>query len=198
VTKMKKISLPIVVEGRYDKAAIASMYDCRVIETGGFGIFNNKEKQALIKRLGERGIILLTDSDGGGRQIRSFISGILPKEKIHHLFIPKIVGKEPRKTHRSAAGTLGVEGVGGDVLRRLLDPFTDGEISEKDGGRVTKTELYLDGLSGGDGSSARRAALAKMCELPDDMTANALLSAINLLYTYDEYKAMIAKLKEKE
>ena len=196
MTNLKKISLPIIVEGRYDKAAIAGMYDCTVIETSGFGIFNNKEKQALIRRLGANGVILLTDSDGGGKQIRSFISGILPKDKIYQLYIPKIEGKEPRKTHRSAAGTLGVEGVGGDVLRRLLDPFANGENPAKDRGRVTKTDLFLDGLSGGDASSSLRAAFARECDLPDDMTANALLSAINLLYTYDEYKKTIQKVKE--
>lgn len=198
MTNLKKISLPIVVEGRYDKAAISGMYDCNIIETGGFAIFNNKERQALIRRLGKDGIILLTDSDGGGRQIRSFISGILPPDRIHHLFIPKIKGKESRKARPSAAGTLGVEGVGGEVLRRLLEPFANGEISAKGGGRVTKTDLFLDGLSGGDGSAARRARLATMCDLPDDMTANALLSAINMLYSYDEYKQMIEKLKENE
>lgn len=195
---LKKITLPIVVEGRYDKAAIASMYDCNIIETGGFAIFNNKERQALIRRLGHDGIILLTDSDGGGRQIRSFLSGILPPDRVHHLFIPKIRGKEPRKDRPSAAGTLGVEGVGGDVLRRLLDPFANGEISEKSGGRVTKTDLFLDGLSGGEGSSLRRARLAALCDLPDDMTANALLAAINMLYTYDEYKALVAKIQEEK
>ena len=196
VSNLKKISLPIIVEGRYDKAAVASIYDCTVIETSGFGIFNNKQKQALIRRLGAGGIILLTDSDGGGKQIRSFVSGILPKDKIYHLFIPKIEGKEPRKAHRSAAGTLGVEGVGADVLRRLLDPFVNGENTVNDRGRVTKTDLFIDGLSGGEGASSLRAAFARACDLPDDMTANALLSAINLLYTYDEYKNIIKTVKE--
>ena len=194
--KMKKISLPIIVEGRYDKAAICSIYDCNVIETGGFAIFNNKERQALIRRLGENGIIFLTDSDGGGKQIRAFLSGLLPKEKIYHLYIPKLPGKEPRKAHRSAAGLLGVEGVGGDELRRILDPFTTDAVPQNDGGRVTKTDFFLDGLTGADGSVMRRAALCRRCNLPDDMTPNALLAAINLLYGREEYKKLIEELEQ--
>ena len=106
------IALPIVVEGRYDKSAILSMFSANVITTEGFGIFNSAEKQQLIRKIaGKSGIILLTDSDGGGRQIRSFLTSILPPEKIFQLYIPRIAGKERRKDRPSKEGVLGVEGV---------------------------------------------------------------------------------------
>ena len=104
-----KISLPIIVEGRYDKSTLSGFVDATIITTGGFSIFNNKEKQALIRRLGENGIIVLTDSDGGGKQIRKFLAAIIPSDKIHNLYIPKIAGKESRKSKPSASGNLGVE-----------------------------------------------------------------------------------------
>ena len=111
-----KISLPIIVEGRYDKSTLSGFIDATIITTGGFSIFNNKEKQALIRRIGEGGIIVLTDSDGGGKQIRKFLAGILPSDKIHNLYIPKIEGKESRKRKPSASGNLGVEGMEKEVL----------------------------------------------------------------------------------
>ena len=115
-----KISLPIIVEGRYDKSTLAGFIDAQIITTGGFSIFNNKEKQTLIRRIGQNGIIVLTDSDGGGKQIRSFLSGIIPQDKLHNLYIPKVEGKESRKRKPSASGTLGVEGMEKEVLLRLL------------------------------------------------------------------------------
>ena len=116
-----KISLPIIVEGRYDKSALMGFLDANIITTGGFSIFNNKEKQALIRRIAERGIIVLTDSDGGGKQIRKFLCGIIPSDKIHNLYIPKIEGKESRKRKPSADGTLGVEGMDKETILRLWD-----------------------------------------------------------------------------
>lgn len=189
--KRLKISLPIIVEGRYDKSTLAGFVDATVITTEGFGIFNNKEKQALIRRLCGDGVIVLTDSDGGGRQIRSFLAGILPSGKIHNLHIPKIHGKESRKAHHSAAGTLGVEGMTREVLERLLLPFADGSSEHSGGREITKTDFYLDGFSGTDNASDRRARLAALAALPEDMSANALLEAMNILYGYDGYKALL-------
>ena len=105
-----RLSLPLIVEGRYDKATLSGFISGTVITTGGFSVFNNKEKQALIRRIAKDGVIVMTDSDGGGRQIRAFLSGIIPKDKIHHLFIPEIEGKESRKARPSRSGKLGVEG----------------------------------------------------------------------------------------
>ncbi|MBO5907916.1 MAG: DUF4093 domain-containing protein [Clostridia bacterium] len=190
-----RVSLPIIVEGRYDKSTLQSIVDATVVTTDGFSVFNNKEKQLLLRKLSYNGVIVLTDSDGGGVQIRSFLQGIIPKEKIHNLYIPKREGKEKRKTHRSRAGLIGVEGMGSEVLLRLLSPFiSTGEQTLRTDKKITKTDFYLDGLSGGEGASNRRSSLAKLCELPPDMSANALIEAMNLLYGFDGYKELIATL----
>lgn len=188
-----KIDLPIIVEGRYDKSALMGYLDAKIITTGGFSIFNDKEKQALIRRIGENGIILLTDSDGGGKQIRKFLQGIIPKEKIHNLYIPKIEGKEKRKSKASKEGTLGVEGMEKEVILRLIAPFVSGEGAQKDTKMITKVDFFQDKLTGCDNASENRAWLCRECNLPDDMTPNALLEAMNLLYGYDEYKKIISK-----
>lgn len=193
-----KISLPIIVEGRYDKSTLCGFVDATIITTGGFSIFNNKEKQALIRRVAENGIIVLTDSDGGGKQIRKFLAGILPSDKIHNLYIPKVEGKESRKRKPSASGNLGVEGMKKDVLLRLLAPFTNGEISKKSNKMITKVDFFEDKLTGAPNSSERRRTLCTMCSLPDDMTPNALLEAMNLLYGYEEYRNLVKKLNEQK
>ena len=189
-----KISLPIIVEGRYDKSTLSGFVDGTIITTGGFSIFNNKEKQALIRRIGSNGIIILTDSDGGGKQIRKFLQGIIPPDKIHNLYIPKIEGKEKRKSKPSAQGILGVEGMEKDVILRLLTPFSNGEIKQKGDKMITKVDFYQDKLTGWDNSSQHRELLCKACDLPTDMTPNALLEAMNLLYGYDEYKRIVEEL----
>lgn len=187
-----KISLPIIVEGRYDKSTLSGFVDATIITTDGFSVFNNKEKQALLRRLCARGAIVMTDSDGAGKQIRSFLLGILPNVGIYNLHIPKIKGKESRKTHGSAEGTLGVEGMSREVLERLLLPFCGDAPSRSR--EITKLDFYEDGLSGGDNSAARRDALASLASLPSGMSAKALLEAMNLLFGYDEYKEMIEKI----
>ena len=189
-----KISLPIIVEGRYDKSSLSGFLDARIITTDGFSIFNHKEKQALIRRIAENGIIILTDSDGGGKQIRKFLLSILPSEKIHNLHIPKIEGKEKRKKKMSAAGTLGVEGMEKDVILRLLEPFYDGSVPQKDGKMITKVDFYRHKLTGFDNSSEKRRILCRECNFPEDMTPNALLEAMNLLYGYDEFEKIANKL----
>lgn len=189
-----KISLPIIVEGRYDKSTLSGFLDATIITTGGFSIFNNKEKQALLRRIAENGVIVLTDSDGGGKQIRKFLAGILPPDKIHNLYIPKIEGKESRKRKPSKSGTLGVEGMEKKVILRLLEPFIDGKITEKNGRMITKVDFFTDKLTGCDGASENRVKLCRECNLPDDMTPNALLEAMNLIYGYEEYKKIISDL----
>ena len=191
----KRIALPIIVEGKYDKITLASLFDCTVITTGGFGVFNSKEKQLLIRRIAKDGVILLTDSDAGGGQIRSFLRSILPPDKIFNLYIPKIEGKERRKQKGGKAGTLGVEGMPKEVLERVLSPFIDGEkLYTGRGEAVTKLDFYLDGLSGGKNATDRREELCALMDLPTDMTANALLEAVNLLYTKEEYCDFVKRL----
>jgi ribonuclease M5 len=193
-----KISLPIIVEGKYDKIKLDSIFDATVIVTGGFAVFNNKDKQMLIKRLCRDGAIVLTDSDGGGKQIRAFLKGALPKEKIHNLYIPKIEGKERRKDHASKAGLLGVEGMEKEELIKILSPFISDKEPIKPTRMITKVDFFQDKLTGFENSSSRRAELCKLAELPDDLTPNALLEALNLLYGYDGYKALVEKMDLKE
>ena len=192
------ISRPIIVEGKYDKIKLSSLLSAHIIPTDGFSLFKKKEKAALLRRLAEKtGVIVLTDADGGGKQIRAYLSEILPKEKVIHLYIPAVSGKERRKTHAGKAGLLGVEGIESEILLSLFAPFADGAPPRTHGG-ITKQDFYADGLSGHGGAREKREALARSLRLPPDMTANALLDACNLLYTKEEYRAQIALLEQKD
>ena len=186
-----KIPYPVLVEGKYDKIKLDSVLEATVITTDGFRVFNRGEKLALVRALAERSaVIVLTDSDGAGKLIRSHITSALPKDKLIQLYIPKIQGKERRKTTASAEGTLGVEGMDASLLRDLFAPYAegaDGAAPVLRDNKLSKVDFYLDGLSGGEGSAAKRDALAKTFGLPDGMTANALLAALRLLCTYEEY-----------
>ena len=192
--RMPRLTLPLIVEGRYDKSAILGMVSGVVITTDGFGVFNSQQKRALIKRMSEGGILLLTDSDGGGRQIRAFVCSLVPRDKLIHLYIPKIEGKERRKTKRSAEGLLGVEGVGAEVLMRVLSPYLDkeGAPARSDLGGITSADIYALGLSGGDGSQGLRDRVCKELLLPSGMSAKAFLSAVNLLISRDELLKMLS------
>ncbi len=191
-TDLPRIKLPIIVEGRYDKCAILGMFSATVVATDGFGVFNSKEKQMLIRRIAKDGIIVLTDSDAGGKQIRSFLSSILPKEKIYQLYIPRIEGKEKRKKQPGKEGVLGVEGVGGEVLRKILTPFAS--VSEKMPGKeISSTDMFVLGLSGAADSSAKRDALCDKLSLPRGMNAKALLAAINIVSDKEEIEELLKK-----
>ena len=187
----KKLALPLIVEGRYDKCTLSSLFSGLIMTLDGFSVFNSKEKQAALRRVSENGVIVLTDSDGGGRQLRSFVSGILPPDKVRHVYIPKIAGKEKRKTKPSKQGLLGVEGMEPELLLRLLAPFTIDGAPENECEDITTAEFYLDGFTGRDNSSVLRASLSRYLELPDDMSAKALLSAINLLSLQEKYKEFV-------
>jgi ribonuclease M5 len=192
-----KIPYPILVEGKYDKIKLDSVLEATVITTDGFRVFNNGEKLALVRALAKKTpIIVLTDSDGAGKLIRSHVTSALPKDRLIQLYIPKIAGKEKRKDTPSAEGTLGVEGMDADLLRRLFAPYAvgaDGSVPPIRDNQLSKVDFYLDGLSGGEGSAARRDALAKRFGLPDGMTANALLSALRILCTYEEYCTAVGR-----
>ena len=173
------------------------IFDATVITTGGFSVFNSSEKRALIKKIANNGVIVLTDSDAGGKQIRSFLSSILPKDKIFNLYIPRIEGKEKRKSAPSKEGMLGVEGVGKDVLMRVLAPFvSDGEAVPAKRGDFTKLGLYSDGLFGSDGAAARRGAVCRALGLPSGMNAKALLEALNVAVSREEYEKALAQALE--
>ena len=180
------IDLPIIVEGKYDKNTLSQVLDATILTTGGFAIFNSKEKQALIRRLCKDGAIVLTDSDGGGCQIRSFLSSILPKESIYPLYIPRIAGKEKRKSMPSKSGTLGVEGMEAELLYELFLPLSKGAASKRSD-PITKTDFYFCGLTGAENAAERRDALSLSLSLPSGMGATPLLSALNLLLTKEEF-----------
>ncbi len=179
----------VLVEGKYDKIALSQVIDAVIMTTEGFGIFNSAARRALIKRIGEeRGVILLTDSDGGGTQIRAYLSGILPRERIKHLYIPRIEGKEKRKRTASRSGVLGVEGMKPEVLRHLFEPLR-ADRQPREGREITAADLYARGLTGGEGASERRARLCAYLGIPP-LSAKQLLAALNCLYTYEEFCAL--------
>ena len=189
----------IVVEGRYDKNTLLQVVDAAVLETGGFGIFRDRETAALLRRLAaERGVIVLTDSDGAGFVIRNHLKGILPKEQVKHAYIPDVAGKERRKARAGREGKLGVEGMKPAVLlealRRCGATFLDGDGAQSRAGRepITKADLLELGLAG-PGSAARRQALQKRLRLPAHLTANGLLEVLNLLYTREELEDEISR-----
>ena len=185
---MRKIREVIVVEGRYDKNTISQVVDATVVTLGGFSVFNNKEKLAFLRRLAEeRGLIVLTDSDGAGFVIRNYLTGALPKDKVKQAYIPDIHGKERRKRHAGKEGKLGVEGMRPEVLLETLAragaTFLDGEgESALRKEPITKADLFTLGLTGGPDSSAKRQTLLKKLDLPEHLTANGMLEALNLLY----------------
>ena len=191
-----KIPYPVIVEGRYDKLRLDTVMEGQILTTDGFGLFNQKEKTMLFRALAKSTpVIVLTDSDGAGKLIRSHISGMIPKDRLIHLYIPRIEGTEKRKSAPSAEGTLGVEGMENDLLREMLAPYADPDAVNR---RMTenplsKTDFFMDGLTGGENSREKRNALAKKLGLPPDMTPNALLAALTLLCSYEEYCALVGR-----
>ena len=197
---MRKIKEVIVVEGRYDKNTLSQVVDATVVTLGGFSVFNDKEKLAFLRRLAEKqGLIVLTDSDGAGFVIRNYLKGALPKDKVKQAYIPDVHGKERRKRHAGKEGKLGVEGMRPEVLlealRRAGATFLD-EAEEPAPAKepITKADLFVWGLTGGADSAARRQALLKRLDLPEHLTANGLLEALNLLYSREEVTALLETL----
>jgi len=192
-----KLDKAIIVEGKYDKIRLENIVDAPIIVTNGFSVFKDKEKLALIKRLAQKsGIIILTDSDSAGMMIRSYLKGCIPSELITHVYIPDIFGKEKRKAKPSSAGLLGVEGVDDSLL---LESFSRAgvlcEETEKKGRQVTHSDLFELGLSGSDNSKSLRQSLLKELSLPSKMSTNSMLTAINVLYDYDEFNLLAKKVK---
>lgn len=190
---MLTISRPIIVEGKYDKIKLSRVVNAHIVTTDGFGIFSQAQKASLIRRLAEdNGVIVLTDSDGAGLVIRNYLRNILPPDKIIHLYTPRIKGKEKRKNTPSKEGFLGVEGMETQWLEKTLAPFADGGAKPRM--QLTKADLYALGLSGGANSEIRRRELSRLLQLPDNLSANALLEAICLLVTPEEFERAISAL----
>lgn len=191
---MIRIKEVIVVEGRYDKNTLSQLIDGTIIETEGFGIFSNKEKLALLRRLAEkRGLLVLTDSDGAGFVIRNFLKGAIDSKLVKHAYIPDISGKERRKQSPSKEGKLGVEGMGPEVLLAALERagvLTEaGEAPAREAPLIT-ADLYALGLSGGKESAEKRKKLLKKLNLPEKLSARATLEVLNALYTRAELFAL--------
>ena len=191
---MIKIREAIVVEGRYDKNTLSQIVDAPIIETSGFGIMKDKAQLAFLRQVAEkRGLVILTDSDGAGFVIRNFLKGAIPAEQIKHAYIPDIAGKERRKSAPGKEGKLGVEGMRPEVILECLRRAGATIEGESAGKRhtITKQDMMELGLSGGADSKAKRLALLKKLNLPEHMSANALLQALNLLYSSEELKTIL-------
>ncbi len=189
---MHRISEVIVVEGKYDKNTLSQVVDAVIIETSGFGVFNNREKQQLLRTLAQkRGLIVMTDSDGAGFVIRNFIKGCVDPKLVKHAYIPDIYGKERRKSSASKEGKLGVEGMSPDVILdclRRAGATIDGENSRTPAG-ISKADMYKKGLTGKPDSAKKRAELLRKNALPERMTAEALLQVINAIMSREEFMA---------
>ena len=200
---MIRVKEAIVVEGKYDKIKLSSLVDGVIIETNGFGIFKDREKVRYLRELAaKRGLIVLTDSDGAGFLIRGRLSSSIPPQQIKHAYIPDILGKERRKAAPSKEGKLGVEGMEPAVLlealRRAGATFLDETAGAESSGRtITKADLFADGLSGGPGAAEKRRALLKALDLPEHLTANALLELLNTLLGCEGYRKILGELEQK-
>ncbi len=191
---MHSVREVIVVEGRYDKNTLSQVVDAVIIETSGFGIFNDAEKRKLLQTMAEaRGLIVLTDSDGAGFVIRNYIKGCVDPKLVKHAYIPDIYGKERRKSAPSREGKLGVEGMKPQVLLDALiraGATFDDEENKKAAPRISKADMYARGLSGREGSAEKRARLIKQLGLPERLTADGLLDVLNATMSREEFLAL--------
>ena len=191
---MVKIKQAIVVEGKYDQNTLSQLVDATIFQTRGFGVMHDKALLELLRKAARTtGLIIFTDSDGAGFVIRNFLKGALPKEGVLHAYIPDIPGKEKRKRAPGKEGLLGVEGMTKEILLSALENAgadLGGEAEKRPGDTITKFDLYTVGLSGRPDSAAKRAAFLEKLRFPAHMSANALLDALNLLYTREEFLSL--------
>ena len=195
---MVKIKEAIVVEGRYDKNTLSQIVDAPILETSGFGIFKDKAQMALLRRIAQtRGLIVFTDSDGAGFVIRNHIKSAIPGKYLKHAYIPDIPGKEKRKSAPGKEGKLGVEGMSREIILEALrraGATIEGEEAPQSC-RITKQDLMSLGLSGGPDAGAKRLALLKKLNLPEHLSPNAMLQALNLLLTLEELENILQEVK---
>lgn len=196
MTERLKIPYPVIVEGRYDKLRLEQVIQGQILTTDGFGVFNKKEKGQLFRTLAKKTpLIVLTDSDGAGKLIRSHLTSMIPKERLIQLYVPRIEGKERRKEQASAEGILGVEGMENQLLRELFAPYADADavLARMEENPLSKTDFFVDGLTGGADSGAKRDAFAQKLGLPAGMTPNALLAAVRMVCSYEEYCRLVGR-----
>lgn len=194
---MIKIREAIVVEGRYDKNTLSQIVDAPILETSGFGIMKDREQLELLRRVAAtRGLIVFTDSDGAGFVIRNFLKGAIPAENMKHAYIPDVYGKERRKSAPGKEGKLGVEGMSSEVIIHALrqaGATIEGETTTHTIGNITKQDLMDLGLSGGKDSSQKRKILLKKLQLPENMSSNAMLQALNLLTDLEHLQQLVGE-----
>ena len=193
---MLKLSQAVIVEGKYDEIKLSNFIDALIIKTDGFGIFKNKEKQRLLRRLAdEKGLIVLTDSDSAGFIIRNFINSCIQTDKITNVYIPDIYGKEKRKTQASAEGKLGVEGISEKVLLEAFEKAgITAESTDKKRELITNIDLYEHGLSGRENSSAKRKELLRRLALPERMSTSSLVKILNCFVTKEEFEKTVTEM----
>ena len=194
---MIKIDKPIIVEGKYDVIKLSRIVDALIIKTDGFGIFKDKEKQQLLRRLaGEKGIIVLTDSDSAGFLIRKFLKSSIPEDRITHVYIPDVYGKEKRKTQAGKEGKLGVEGISEEILLEALKKagVICSETDTEERRLITNIDLYEAGLMGRDNSKEKRVKLMKALALPERLSTSSLLKILNTFVTFEEFTERIGEL----
>ncbi len=198
---MYRIKEAVIVEGRYDLMKLKSFLDTEIFETSGFRIYNDAQKRNLIKKIADiSGIVILTDSDASGFQIRNYIKSFVPQDKIKNAYIPNVKGKERRKDKPSKEGYLGVEGLDENVIISSLKTagvtFLDESTDKGSFGKISKTDLYLLGLSGKNNSSKIRKKLLESLGLPLYLSTNALLSVLNIMFTREELPEYLNRLNK--
>ncbi len=189
---MIKVKEAVIVEGRYDKIKLSNLLDAFIVETNGFQIYKDKERLALIRKLAEeQGIILLTDSDHSGFQIRNYIANGIPAERIKHIYIPDVFGKEKRKAEPSKEGKLGVEGIDDETLIALFEKAGVKPSAAENRERITNYDLYAAGISGTPNAREKKKELLKKLNLPEFLSTNSLLTYLNSNYTKAEFEKLI-------
>ena len=192
---MIKLGPVILVEGKYDKIKLSQIFDTTILTTDGFGIFKQKDKVAMLRKLAEtHGLLVFTDADGAGLVIRNFLKGAITGGKVYHAFIPDLYGKEKRKAKGSKEGKLGVEGVPDEIIIQAVERSGAMDETPREKGGITKADLYDLGLSGGQGSAEKRKTLLKALQLPENLSSNALLDVLNCMTDREELAKLVNEL----
>ena len=188
----------ILVEGKYDKIKLSQIFDATILTTEGFGIFKQKEKTALLRRLAETcGLLIFTDADGAGLVIRNYLKGAIPSGTVYHAYLPPVKGKERRKAHPSGEGLLGVEGVSDELIIKAVRDSGALDLDPRAKGDLTKANLYDLGLSGTEGSTARRKAVMRALSLPENLSANALLDVLNCVTDQNGLRRLLKQMPQR-
>lgn len=186
--RLIRLDRPVIVEGKYDKIALENVVDALIITTDGFGIFKNREKCDLIRRLARKnGVIIMTDSDSAGAVIRSYIKKIISDCEIINVYVPELRGKEKRKARPSKSGLIGVEGMSPEIIEEALKRSGVFSVKKENGRKITKTDMFVLGLSGREDSSLKRKDFLRFLGLPESLSSSAMLDVLNNMLTADEF-----------